>query len=355
MNDSTSRGRTLVVVPTLMLDCSFSAPLAWMFAPCPDRVRGVYGFELTRELVLAHDRFVVELSWFIELHEFGLIVDFIRAHNPGAEILFGGMYAGIVYPEIFRRYRVDYFIRGDSELPLRLFVEGEAPERIPNLSGRGFENPLGYVFTERDFDGLDFDLSWFPGYLRYRNPQERFHLPHLVTFRGGCNAVHDGCDYCTGSKHQLLRKLYGRPPLTMPPASLMTLLSRVERRFREVSLYLTEAEEYHFGGQRFDLDATIEIDSRTSAAQVAEIFRSFRKAYVLVSAYVEGLSGETACPRLYRDLMRLEDPDHTIRFYVLKKDARALGIPPTTSCTRTSPSRARRSGASTPTSTRPWS
>src|SRR5512142_968099 len=112
---------TLVIVPTLMLDCSFSAPLAWMFAGCPEEVRGVYGFELTPELVRSHERFIVELSWFIELHEFSLIVEFIRAHNPAAKILFGGMYAGIVPPEIFRRTPVDYFIRGDNELPIRLF------------------------------------------------------------------------------------------------------------------------------------------------------------------------------------------------------------------------------------------
>jgi len=318
---------TLVVIPTLMLDGSFSAPLAWMFAPCPDRVRGVYGFELTRELVEAHHRFVVELSWFIELHEFGLIVDFIRAHNPAAEILFGGMYAGIVYPEIFRRYRVDYFIRGDNELPLRLFVEGEAAERIPNLTGRRLENPLGYIFGERDFDGLDFDLSWFPGYHRHRNRRERFPLPHLVTFKGGCNSVHDGCDYCAGSKAGTLCRLFGRGPLTMPAGSLLTLLARVERRFQEVSLYLTRAGEYPFDGQRFDLDATIEIDSRSSPAQVAGLFRAFRKAYVLVSAYAEGLSGETACPQIYEAMMDLEDQDHVLRFYVMKKDARALGIP----------------------------
>ena len=319
---------TLVIVPTLMLDCSFSAPLAWMFAPCPERVKGVYGFELTRELVEAHDRFIVELSWFIELHEFGLIVDFIRAHNPGAKILFGGMYAGITYPEIFRRYPVDYFIRGDNELPVRLFVEGEAPERIPNLTGRRFENPLGYCFTERDYDGLDFDLSWFPGYLRHRNPGELFHLPHLITFKGGCNTPHAGCEYCAGSKHGRLRQLFGRGPITMPGESLMTLLSRVERRFREVSLYVTCAADYDFRGRRFDLEATLEIDSRTDPGQVEAIFRAFRKVYMLVSAYEEGISGETVCGRLYRDLVALEDADHVLRFYVLKKDARALGIPP---------------------------
>jgi hypothetical protein len=318
---------TLVVVPTLMLDGSFSAPLAWMFSGCADRVSGVYGFELDRELVLAHDRFIVELSWFIEIHEFGLIVAFIRRHNPAAEILFGGMYAGIHYREILRRHAVDYFIRGDNEEPIRQFVGGVPAREIPNCVGRDFENPIDYLFRESDYAGLDFDLDWFPGYFRHRNPDELFQLPHLITCKGGCDAVHDGCDYCMAAKHGFLRELYGRPPLRMPHASLMSQLRKIERKFKQASLYLIHAEEYGFEGQRFDLDVTIEIDSRTSASQVAALFRAFRKVFLLVSAYDEGISGATFRKGLYDELVRLEDPAHQVRFYVFRKDAGAANIP----------------------------
>jgi len=318
---------TLVVVPTLMLDCSFSAPLAWMFSGCAGRVRGVYGFELTREMVVAHDRFIVELNWFIELQEFGLVVAFIRKHNPAASILFGGMYAGIHYPEIFRRYDVDYFILGDNELPVRRFVEGGLPRDIPNFLGRDFENAVDYVFTEAEYGSLDFNLEWFPSYFKYRNEGELFQLPHLITFKGGCDAVHDGCGYCMGSKHERLLTLYGRPPIRMSNASLMSLLEKIDGKFDKASLYVTNADDYDFADQRFDLDVTIEIDSHTSGRQVGEIFRAFRKVFLLVSAYEEGISGDTFSGKLYDDLIGCEDAQHQVRFYVFRKDAGASRIP----------------------------
>jgi hypothetical protein len=318
---------TLVVVPTLMLDASFSAPLAWMFSGCAAKPRGVYGFELDRELVAAHDRFIVELNWFIELHEFGLITDFIRRHNPKAEILFGGMYAGIHHAEILRRHPVDYFILGDNEGPVRSFVAGVPARQIPNCVGRDFQNSISYVFTEREYATLDFDLDWFPGYAKYSNPSELFQLPHVITSKGGCDAVHQGCEYCMAAQHGFLRQLYGRPPIRMSNASLMTLLGRIERKFERASLYLTNAENYEFDGHRFALDVTIEIDSRTSSRQVAAIFRAFRKVFLLVSAYDEGISGATVNARLYDQLVGLEDPEHQVRFYVFRKDANAANIP----------------------------
>jgi hypothetical protein len=318
---------TLVVVPTLMLDGSFSAPLAWLFSGCAERVRGIYGFELTRELVQRHDRFIVELNWFIELHEFGLLVDFIRRHNPSATILFGGMYAGMHYPELMRRYAVDCFIQGDNELPIRRYLEGAPLRDIPNCVGHDFANPVGYVFTEPDYAELDFDLDWFPSYFRYRNPAELFQLPHLITCKGGCDAVHAGCDYCMGAQHGWLRELYGRPPIRMSNRSLMALLGKIQRRFGQASLYLTNAESYDFEGRRFELDVTIEIDSRTSERQVAAIFRAFRRVFLLVSAYDEGISGTTCNAGLYTSLIPLEDAEHQVRFYVFRRDAEGSAIP----------------------------
>ena len=319
--------KTLIVIPTLLLDCSFSAPLAWMFAKHTDRVKGVYGFELTRDMVLEHEQFIIDLNWFVALHEFGLIVDFIRTHNRSAKILFGGMYAGIRYQDIFQRYDVDYFILGDNELPIQLFVECVAPQKIPNCVGREFVNPISYTFTEEQYGHLDFDLSWFPSYFKYRTPGDKFLLPHIITTKGGCNAVHDGCGYCMGSKRQELRRLYNRPPITMTNESLMRLLDRAQKKFKEASLYLTRAANYDFSNRRFDLDMTIEVDSQTSVDQIASICRAFRKVFLLVSAYEEGISGSALDQKLFKRILELEDADHRIRFYVFRKDIKTSGIP----------------------------
>ena len=320
--------KTLVVIPTLMLAGCFSAPLAWLFSRHVGRVRGVYGFELTEALVRSHDQFIVELQWFIGLHEFGLVVSFIRALRPDARIVFGGMYGALQHVEVMRRHPVDGFFQGDNEVPIRDFLDGRDLRDIPNAVGRGFRNPVTYRFREEDYRELEFDLDWIPSYEAVRNPGDAFRLPHLVTSKGGCSALHDGCDYCMASKVQRLASLYGRPALDMSNQSLMTLLGKLEAKFEAASLYVTRADAYDFEGRAFDLDVTIELDSRTTHAQVRSLFRAFRKVYLLLPVYEEGLSGSTVDAGRYRSMIDLEDDDHRVRFYVLRKDARLAGIPP---------------------------
>ncbi len=319
--------KTLVVIPTLMLDCSFSAPLAWMFSKHVEHVEGVYGFELTKDLVQKHDQFIVELNWFIQLHEFGLIVDFIKTHNKFAKILFGGMHAGICFAEIFKRYEVDYFICGDNEGPIQQFLQAEDPKKIANFVGRTFQNPITYSFSEEQYCTLDFNLDWFPGYFKYRTKSDQFLIPHIVTFKGGCNMAHDGCDYCMGSKFEVLRGLYNRAPISMTDRSLKHILSNVQRRFKEASLYITRLEDYDFTNAHFDLDVTIEVDSHATCQQIKALLGAFRKVYLLLAGYDEGLSGEMLGKDRLQDILELEDENHSIRFYVLRKDATISTLP----------------------------
>jgi hypothetical protein len=298
-----------------------------MFSCHLEQVEGIYGFELTAEKARQHERFIVQLNWFIELHEFGLLVNFIRTHNPRAEILFGGMYASICPDEIFRRFPVDLTIQGDNELPIQQYLEGTPVRDIFNFRGRDFANPIGYVFAEEDYLRLDLNLDWFPSYFRYRDPSNLFLAPHIVTAKGGCNVVHDGCDYCMGAKHEWLQRIFGRPPITMTPQSLWHLLHNAETRFKEASLYITNANHYDFAGRRFNLDVTIEIDSRVSYNQVQAVLQAFPRVYLLLPVYEEGIAGKRVEPTRYADLIGLEDSNHLLRFYVFRKDTGALNIP----------------------------
>lgn len=311
-----------------MLEASFSAPLAWMFSRHAHRVEGIYGFQLTAEKVRQHERFIVQLNWFIELHEFGLLVNFIRTNNPRAQILFGGMYASICADEVFRRFPVDFIIQGDNELPIQQYLDGIPPRAIPNFRGREFTNSIEYVFAEEDYLTLDLNLDWFPSHFRYRDPTNLFLAPHIITSKGGCNVVHDGCDYCMGGQHTRLREIFGRAPIAMSARSLLHLLHTAEKRFKQASLYITNANDYEFAGHRFALDVTIEIDSPVSFRQVHDILRAFPKVYLLLPVYDEGIGGKSLLGATrHADLIELEDGDHLIRFYVFRKDAPAADIP----------------------------
>jgi hypothetical protein len=112
----------------------------------------------------------------------------------------------------------------------------------------------------------------------------------------------------------------------MTNGNLMRLLDRAQQKFDEASLYLMRAADCDFSGRRFELDMTIEVDSQTSFEQIASICGAFRKVFLLVSAYEEGISGSALDQNLFKRILDLEDADHRIRFYVFKKDARTSGI-----------------------------
>ncbi|MBN2005480.1 MAG: hypothetical protein JXA21_19130 [Anaerolineae bacterium] len=359
--------KTLVIIPSLQHKYTFSAPLAWLFSHHVGYVDGIYSFALTEAIVKQYHHFIVELNWFLELYEFRLIAKFIKKHNPQATILFGGLYSQLKYKEIFEDSPVDYFIRGDTELPIQQFIEGVEPRSIPNMVGRDFENPQTYVFQQADYQNLEFNLDWFPEYLRrweefpepgadvdadfsqlplyprywekpgtkkplslrWRVPPKggRYHLPMLITARGACPLSHPGCEYCMGSKHDHINDIYKRPALIMDNETCIKLLKKIEKRFKYVSLLINSGYTYDFSKEHFDLEATVEVDGRSNFEDVAKILPAFRKANFHAALYNDGLVGK----ELRTDLARysdLEDANHKVYFFAFPEDAAASEIPP---------------------------
>lgn len=358
--------KTLVVIPSLHHKYTFSAPLAWLFSGHVDRVHGTYGFALDEAMVKRFDRFIVELNWFIELYEFRLITAFIRKHKPHAPILFGGLYAQLKYREVLQTSAATCFIKGDAEGPIQAFVEGADPRTIPNMVGRDFDNPQTFVFQQKDYAALEFNLDWFPDYHKrwrefpaegedvdmdfsrlpllpqywtkpgsrlsprqqWRVPSKggRYHLPMLITSRGSCLAAHEGCTYCMGAKN-LSQALYKRPPLVLDNPTCIALLKKIEKRFDQVSLYVNSPCTYDFSGHSFNLDATIEIDSRSTVQDAGRMLKAFRSAKLHTAVYQEGLIGRELRTNI-GEYASIEDDRHKVYFFALPQDAAKQEIPP---------------------------
>jgi hypothetical protein len=359
--------KTLVIIPSLQHKYTFSAPLAWLFGNHVEYVDGTYSFSLDKDLVKKYDQFIVELNWFIELYEFQLITKFIKKHNPNSSILFGGQYSQLKYKEIFEHAPVDYFIRGDAEVPIQHFVEGEDPRKIPNMIGRDFENPQSYIFQQEDYPNLEFNLDWFPDFekrwpdfpapgadvepdfsmmpllpkywerpgrklpprLQWRVPPRggRYHLPMLITARGSCPVSHDGCEYCMGSKTELGRSIYKRPPVILDNETCILLLKKIEKKFEQVSIYINTPFSYDFSHERFDLDATIEIDSKSTAEDASKILHAFRSTRLHTALYEEGLVGSEIRKNIEK-YDTIEDESHKVYFFASPEDAANHQIPP---------------------------
>lgn len=355
----------LIVVPNLHHKYSFSAPLAWLFSSFKGKLRGVYSEELNKELVTQFDTFFVECNWFVELYEFSLIVKFIKKHNENAKIIFGGLYSQLKYRDIFDLTEVDYFIKGFNEKPLKLFFEGTIPEEIPNFVGRDFENETTLSLDRNDLKDIHFDLSWFPDYFKnwnlypapdidlepdfsrmplfpsYNYPKEmknpekefriptkggRYHLPMIVTSRGGCSSIHDGCDYCMGAKKSKNREIYNTNPVIYTNDILISHITEISQMSPYMTLYINSPFEYDFTEYNFNISCTLEIDTKITAEQLKKIMYSFNICKVHLALYETGHHGKKILQN-YEEFLELEDENHKIYFFAFKEDAESLKIP----------------------------
>lgn len=321
----------LVVIPlskSIQYMFGMAAPLAWLFTGRADRVRGVYGHELTDAMIREHDTFILELCWFTALYEVGLLARHIKQLHPSARILIGGLYSQLAYRELFEAFPIDYFIRGDNELPLAMFLDGADPRDIPNFVGRDFERPIEYCFRQQDFADLDFDLSWFPQYAemidRYpTTDNQQYRVPMIITSRGGCGVPHRGCDYCMGSRLKVMGKLYGRKVLTLDNDNLIRLCRRAER-FGAFSIYITSECDYDLSSLSCDAKVFIEIDGKVSAERLRKIMYAFRRCELMLPVHSDGIMGGKILEDC-RELVALSDADHVVKLVAYADEVGELG------------------------------
>jgi hypothetical protein len=153
-----------------------------------------------------------------------------------------------------------------------------------------------------------------------------YQLPMVITSKGGCSTIHNGCDYCMGSKRKEMQKIYNRDPVVMSNDSLMNLLEKVENKFDSASLLVLSRYNYDFQGRTFDIDMNVELDSPIPDDKVEEILYSFKKCMLNMSIYSDGFCGEVVRTN-YEKIIDLEDENHKVRFFSYKKDVDGLGIP----------------------------
>lgn len=339
--------------------------MAWLFSGYQDRVTGIYSEAVTKDILSKYDTFIVEINWFVELYEFSLITQLIKKVKPQSKILFGGLYGQLKYREIFQFAKVDYFIKGFNEKPMQRFLNGENPRDIPNFVGRDFENDTTLLLNKDDLRELIYDLSWFPDYFdnwakypapnidldpdfssmplypsynypkvmsnpekEFRIPSKggRYHLPMIITSRGGCSSIHEGCDYCMGAKVVANKAIYNQVPLIYDNDTLISHLTQISKEFPHMTLYINSPFEYDFSNHFFDIDCTIEIDTVVTPLQLKRIVHSFRESKVHLALYEKGHHGKKVLQN-YKDFLEVEDENHKIYFFSFKEDAESMNIP----------------------------
>lgn len=130
-----------------------------------------------------------------------------------------------------------------------------------------------------------------------------------------------------GSKHDELREIYGRGPLTMSRQAFIRLAQQAGRKYRNFSVYVLSASLYDLSGVNIPGRAFIEIDCPINADQLGKFLNAFEECHALIPIYQEGIMGEAISD--YPALLQLADPRHTITFAAYQRDQETLrSLPP---------------------------
>lgn len=184
---------------------------------------GRYAFEVSDDELREARVVATDLHWAVALPGFLRLVDHVRATNPAAAIVAGGITAGH-YAQEFVHRGVDYVLRGDSESSFATLVHallaGERPGPLPNVVTRDGAGPSQRM-SAADFDATDcLSVDWFPTYAKVTDwPGEAFSPSRTIPAARGCVMR---CPACYGSH----ASLYGPGTLLRSPAALAREVAR---------------------------------------------------------------------------------------------------------------------------------
>jgi len=153
-----------LVVPAGALSALNATPVAKL---------GRYAFEVTDEELRAARVVALDLHWALGLSGLEPLLARLRAVNPAARTVVGGITASHYPRELIAELGVDHVVQGDAEEAFPALVaallDGRAPGDLPNVWSRGHRPRLARV-DQAAFEAADcLTADWFPTLARVRD------------------------------------------------------------------------------------------------------------------------------------------------------------------------------------------
>ena len=281
-------------------------------------VAGRFHDEWTAEEVEGADIVLMDIHWHLSLKSALSLSRRLKRIKPGVVIITGGLTASLFPHQILRNSAVDYIVRGDAEVPLKLLVDaviGKAPvEGIPNVVSRDHFSDLTYALSAADMEKSNYlDISFFPTFERriwiyhrnYSVPVTFPTYPYLMVFRG-CPM---NCSRCYGSP-DVQRRLFNRDFVLRPAERVKEDLLALadDGRIRFVNVFHDFVTTLGLGyaetvlSSRYDLFLSYELFRLPTKEQLELLLGSFAGGKILFC-----LDDEHGSSRGISDVGRLID------------------------------------------------
>lgn len=175
----------------------------------PYKVNGYFAYEIDDSVLKNVKIVIIDIHWSLSLAGAKILIKKLREYNKDIIIIAGGLTASLYAKHLIKIFDIDYIIRGEAELPLKLLlqhlIEKTPIESVPNLISRfGIETDWNYCLSQNEFDNNSYyNIDFFPTFKEQvitshkknkNNPSFTF-FPFTVTYKG-CNTL---CNTCVGS------------------------------------------------------------------------------------------------------------------------------------------------------------
>lgn len=173
---------------------------------------GRYAFELVEDEVRAARCFALDLHWFFSIDALAAITRDLKALNPAAPVIVGGITAGFYAAYLLEHYPIDYLIQGDAEEVFPRLVEcifeGRPVPDLPNLHRKNVGPPTRrFTVSASRYGRTDYlTWDWFPSFAAHtRAGHQRYaaspfwemdHYHPFLTLNRGCRFP---CNFCFGA------------------------------------------------------------------------------------------------------------------------------------------------------------
>ena len=191
----------------IQFKCILPMSLPALINGLSETVKGRFHDEWTKEEVKAANIIIMDIHWYMSMRSAIKLSFQLKIINPEVTLIAGGISASVFWKYLLRDSALDYIIRGDGEVPLKMLVDtlknGKDVSNVPNVCAKDFVSKKIYTLTSDDMNRLNYrNISFFPSLKRkisyfHNGSNEMIYdiYPFLMVYRG-CSY---DCEQCCGS------------------------------------------------------------------------------------------------------------------------------------------------------------
>jgi hypothetical protein len=305
---------------TMSRQCIMPFSVPALVKRLPYKVLGLFSSELTTEQIKFAKIIFIDIHWYLGLYGAQQLCKRIKEINPHCKIIAGGITASEYANVIVDKFKVDFVIRGDGEIPFPKLVIALMENKtdfsdIPNLVTReGLITPRTYVLTKNDMEENDYiDIDFFPSFKNeiYKiqknnvSPWSEVIYPYIIPFRG-CPI---DCLGCAGGYTEQ-KKLFGRKPVMRSADKVRDDIERcnADSNIHFVSVYhdfitlLKPDYAFEVLNKKLRVNVRMEFNSKPEMDQLDLVLNRFNGGVINFSIDYMHLTSD-----------KIIEPDHMIR------------------------------------------